>query len=56
MDCFDGVVERIAARAADLKPMEAKKAADLMMMMTKKKKKKKKVMGREENGVGLKGC
>lgn len=54
MDCFDGVVERIAARAADLKPMEAKKAADLMM--TKKKKKKKKVMGREENGVGLKGC
>lgn len=55
MDCFDGVVERIAARAADLKPMEAKKAADLMMMMTKKKKKKK-VMGREENGVGLKGC
>ena len=54
MDCFDGVVERIAARAADLKPMEAKKAADLMMMT--KKKKKKKVMGREENGVGLKGC
>lgn len=52
MDCFDGVVERIAARAVDLKPMEAKKAADLMMMT----KKKKKVMGREENGVGLKGC
>ena len=39
MDRFDGVVERIAAKAADLKPAEAKRAVDLMIKVTKKKKK-----------------
>ena len=38
MDRFDGVVERTAAKAADLKPAEAKKAVDLMIKVTKKKK------------------
>ena len=44
MDRFDGVVERIAAKAADLKPTEAKKVVDLMIKVTMKKKKKKKKM------------